>query len=340
MTMRKTLILAVLVCGLVSAGVGTARAEFVAIADFNDLELGPIAGQNGWYAADPTSVVALDPALSGLKVLTVETESTILYHAAVVPEDATRMLFTRFRYEDQLSVSFGLTQDSRPDRFGEFDVELSLTSTRDDLRINDDGTYQVLTALQPGHWYNIWLLVDNDTQETMVWMHDRAYEGATAADQLSIDGRTSFPFRGTVYGDIESFYIKTGGGDGVSGPLVLDDIYLQDDEGIDLSNPVNVVSAVTGPVAAIPTLDAWPNPFNPQITLSFTLTESQPVALSVHDVSGRLVRKLMSNVSEVGTHAVVWDGRDRAGTSVASGVYFAQLSGRTAPQIKKLVLVR
>ena len=340
MTLRRTLILGAVVCGIVATGGAPAGAAFVEIADFNNLVLGPIAGQNGWYAADPTSVVALDPDGAGLNVLSVVTESTILYHEAVVPEGTTRLLFTRFRYEDQLSVSFGLTQNLSPDRFGEFDVELSLTSTRDDLRINDDGTYLVAATLESEHWYNCWILVDNAADVTSIWLHDRGFEAATAADQLSIEGRTVFPFRGTVLGDLRNFFIKTGGGDGLSGPLLLDDIFMQDTDAVDLSHPAASVAGVGLPPAVMNLVGAWPNPFNPQTTISYTLAESQPVSLAVHDLSGRLVRRLFSGVREPGAYATKWDGRDNRGAAVASGVYLARLIGREEAWTAKLMLVR
>ena len=154
------------------------------------------------------------------------------------------MLFVRFRYEEQLSASFGMSQVLIPNQFGEYDVELSLTSTKDDLRINDDGTYLELATLEAEHWYNVWLCIDNEADVTSVWMHDRPNEPATRDDQLSIDGRTEFPFRGSVANDLKNFFVKTGGGSGVAGPLLLDDIYLQDSYGIDLSNPTTSVTAV------------------------------------------------------------------------------------------------
>lgn len=337
----RTLVLVALVAPVILVGSGAALAAYVVIDDFNDLEIGPIVGQNDWHAADLTSVVALDPDLWGLQVLNVVTASTVLYHEATVLEGESRMLFTRFRYEDQLSVSFGMAQSSSPDQFGEFDVELSLTSTRDDLRINDDGTYVVLATLVPGQWYNCWLLVDNKTNTSSVWLHDRANEGATAADQLDIDGRTIFPFRGGTLADMRTFFVKTGGGSGISGPLILDDIYLQDSEGVDLSNPVSNLSSVGAQPTRVQLGDAWPNPFNPSTVINFTLAAELQVRLSVFDVSGRQVRSLIDSCTMAqGTHTMVWDGTDDSGQGMPTGVYLYSLKAGASRQTKRMILVK
>jgi hypothetical protein len=340
MTMRKTLIFGAVLLGAATAAVGAAQATYIMIDDFDDLTLGPINGQNAWHAPDADSAVTPDPDDADNQVLTVLTSSTYLRRPAILPAGKTRMLFLRFRYEEQLSVSFGMSQQLYPFQFGDFDVELNLTSTKDDLRVNDDGNYVELTSLEPQHWYNCWIAIDNAADVSSIWIHDRPFEPATAADQLSVDGRTEFPFRGLVPNDLNNFFIKTGGGDGIAGPLILDDICLQDADGVDLSYPTDTVSSVSPHPARLHLRGAWPNPFNPQTTISFTLDEAQPITLTVYDLSGRRVRVLATGAWEAGPHAIRWDGRDEAGAGAASGVYLARLTGRRGVQSTKMLLAR
>ena len=173
-----------------------------------------------------------------------------------------------------------------------------------------------------------------------MWIHDRPGEGATAADQLAVDGRTEFGFRSSISHGLKTFFIKTGGGEGVAGPLLLDDLCIQNGGSLDLSNPTATVADVTPTPGRMHLSGAWPNPFNPQTTISFTLDESQPVELAVYDVSGRLVRLLGAGVKEAGPHSITWDGRDQAGTGVASGVYLMRLTGLQEVLTGKLVLAR
>lgn len=68
-----------------------------------------------------------------------------------------------------------------------------------------------------------------------------------------------------------------------------------------------------------------PNPTGSGATISFRLDRSGPVALGIYDARGRLVRQLKSGPMLPGDQQVSWDGRDRRGQSVESGVYFARL---------------
>lgn len=338
--MSRTLVIGILAVGAMALSSGDARAVFVPIEDFEGLTLGPVDDQNGWFADDATSEVAADPDDSNNQLLSVPTASTFLFHAVVVPEGEARMLFLRFRYEDQLTVSFGMSESSFPDQFGNFEPELSLTSATDDLRINDGGTYSTLTFLEAGRWYNCWLYVDNAADITSVWLHDRPGESATETDKLEIDDRDEFPFRQGTANDLQNLFIKTGGGDGVAGPLILDDIYLQNSSEIDLSCPVVEVAGVGSLPAPMQLHGSTPNPFNPQTTIYFTLNEPQSVELTVYDLNGRRIAVLDEGQLATGLHAVDWGGRDQAGNSVASGVYFVRLVGEASLQTAKITLVR
>jgi hypothetical protein len=85
-----------------------------------------------------------------------------------------------------------------------------------------------------------------------------------------------------------------------------------------------------------------PNPFNPATTIEYELATDGGATLRIYDAAGRAVRTLVAAASNIaaGTHRVVWDGRDDAGTAVSSGLYVVRLesNGRTAT--RKLVLLR
>lgn len=85
---------------------------------------------------------------------------------------------------------------------------------------------------------------------------------------------------------------------------------------------------------------AYPNPFNPNATIEFELTDSGSIDLSVYDPQGRLVQSLASGAHSVGRHAAAWDGRDMSGRFMPSGIYFCRLRSPWGTQTKKLTLVR
>jgi flagellar hook assembly protein FlgD len=84
-----------------------------------------------------------------------------------------------------------------------------------------------------------------------------------------------------------------------------------------------------------------PNPFNPQTTLAFDLGHSANVSLKVYDVAGRLVRELLVNEPfGEGTHQEIWNGRDGAGRTVASGSYIAWMEIGGEVQTQRMVLLK
>ena len=74
--------------------------------------------------------------------------------------------------------------------------------------------------------------------------------------------------------------------------------------------------------------------------IKFSVPRQAEVNLHVYDVSGRLVRTLVSRTMTPGHHSERWDGRDQAGQSVASGVYYARLRVDQETSIKPMALVR
>ncbi|MFB3907232.1 MAG: FlgD immunoglobulin-like domain containing protein [Candidatus Eisenbacteria bacterium] len=83
-----------------------------------------------------------------------------------------------------------------------------------------------------------------------------------------------------------------------------------------------------------------PNPFRATATLSFDLPSPQPVRLAIYDVSGRLCRTLNDGALPAGHHDLAWDGRDAAGQTVATGIYFVTLETPAGSHREKLVKVR
>ncbi len=98
--------------------------------------------------------------------------------------------------------------------------------------------------------------------------------------------------------------------------------------------------AATAP-PAVPLLDQnRPNPFNPRTELSYTLPRDALVRLAVHDARGREVAVLAEGPRPAGAHRLDWDGRDRQGRELPSGVYFLRLTADGRDRVRKMVLAR
>jgi hypothetical protein len=112
--------------------------------------------------------------------------------------------------------------------------------------------------------------------------------------------------------------IRTGGGSGFRSP----------------------VATATMPRAVTALAQNFPNPFNPQTTIAYTVSARAPISIEIFDASGAPVRVLDQGVREAGRYSVEWDGRDAANRPMSSGVYFYRLSGVKGAGTRKMVLVK
>ncbi len=87
-------------------------------------------------------------------------------------------------------------------------------------------------------------------------------------------------------------------------------------------------------------LRAFPNPFNPRVTLAFTLVHASRVRVRVCDLRGRTVADLVDEALPSGAHMCQWNGCDDAGRAQASGTYVAIVEADGARTTSKLQLIR
>ncbi len=79
----------------------------------------------------------------------------------------------------------------------------------------------------------------------------------------------------------------------------------------------------------------FPNPFNPETSISLDLPEATLVQLKVYNPVGQLVRTILNREMQAGTHTVAFDGGD-----LAAGIYIYRLEAGTFSDAKKMVLVK
>jgi len=88
--------------------------------------------------------------------------------------------------------------------------------------------------------------------------------------------------------------------------------------------------------AAFALQKAYPNPFNPQTTIRFSLPAPAPVRLEIYDLSGKLVATLLNGWQPAGNHQAQFV----AAENLASGIYLAKLTAGSAVGIEKLILLK
>ncbi|MCB0290566.1 MAG: T9SS type A sorting domain-containing protein [Calditrichaeota bacterium] len=84
----------------------------------------------------------------------------------------------------------------------------------------------------------------------------------------------------------------------------------------------------------------YPNPFNPTTRIRFTLAEAAPVRITVYDSRGKEVSTLLNQRMNAGTHELSWNGRDRQGQEVGSGVYIYRMESNGFQEAKKMILLQ
>ena len=90
-------------------------------------------------------------------------------------------------------------------------------------------------------------------------------------------------------------------------------------------------------------LQNFPNPFNPETWIPYTLADDAEVKVRIYDVQGGLVRRLDIGQQGAGRYlsrqtAAYWDGRNQFGASVASGIYFYTLEADAFSKTRRMVI--
>lgn len=102
-------------------------------------------------------------------------------------------------------------------------------------------------------------------------------------------------------------------------------------------------------VVSLPTrtelLPNYPNPFNPETWIPYTLSEASDVKLVIFNINGTAIKSLDLGLQAPGFYtskakAAYWDGRNSLGESVATGVYFYKLETDRTSNLKKMVILK
>jgi len=95
-------------------------------------------------------------------------------------------------------------------------------------------------------------------------------------------------------------------------------------------------------VATVPdiVLENYPNPFNPQTSIRYSIPKETMVNISVYNLRGQRVKTLVNSVHGAGRHEVIWNGTDELGQTVSSGVYFYRLITPDNVVDRKMLLLK
>ncbi|MDP6878922.1 MAG: T9SS type A sorting domain-containing protein, partial [Candidatus Marinimicrobia bacterium] len=108
----------------------------------------------------------------------------------------------------------------------------------------------------------------------------------------------------------------------------------------DMPPNVNIDSFINNIPNQIALHPSYPNPFNPNTIISFSLSLSSFVDMRVVDINGRKIKNLLNKTLNSGNHNVSWDGANDSGVNMSSGIYFIILNVNGTILSQKLSLIR
>jgi len=86
--------------------------------------------------------------------------------------------------------------------------------------------------------------------------------------------------------------------------------------------------------------DNYPNPFNPQTRIEYSLPEKTEAKLTIYDLGGRKIRVLDQGLKSAGNYSFIWDATNHQGLGVGSGMYLYQLKTESKVLTKKMLLLK
>ena len=84
----------------------------------------------------------------------------------------------------------------------------------------------------------------------------------------------------------------------------------------------------------------YPNPFNPETTISFSVAKEGHVVINIFNIKGQKIQTLVNSHHNIGNFSVVWNGKDEQGLDMSSGIYFYQMQINDFVTTRKMVLMK
>lgn len=101
-------------------------------------------------------------------------------------------------------------------------------------------------------------------------------------------------------------------------------------------NTAEQASNITGTIQSFNA----PNPFNPNTTINYELTDPGHVTVKIFNTAGQLIRSFDMGYQNTGTHSISWNGRNSSGASVPSGTYIYQLQSGDQITSERMLLLK
>ncbi|MFO7659775.1 MAG: carboxypeptidase regulatory-like domain-containing protein, partial [Candidatus Cloacimonadaceae bacterium] len=118
------------------------------------------------------------------------------------------------------------------------------------------------------------------------------------------------------------------------------DVYLIGNDYLNLSLMAPTANDDSVVPALVSKVSNYPNPFNPNTTISLALAKDSNVTVKIYNVKGQVIKNLLDSKVKAGSHTLQWDGTDDNGSPVSSGIYMVKLQGEGFATSRKMTLMK
>jgi hypothetical protein len=182
---------------------------------------------------------------------------------------------------------------------------------------NDDHYYVKVSTNNGSTWTTLW---------DAVAVGGGAYSDYTIPFEIALDGYAGQQIKLAWHADDPNST-----SDGMWNVAAIDNIVV---EGLTAGDdPVT-------PVVNTALIGNYPNPFNPETTISYSVKTASPVTIEIYNTKGQRVKTLVNETKAPGSFSVNWNGTDENGQKVTSGVYFYKMNAGKFSSSKKMIMMK
>ena len=160
----------------------------------------------------------------------------------------------------------------------------------------------------------------------------------TSTGTASVDGWTRTNDRSIrLWGEIEDGWFLRG-----RMWVMVQIFYFNDVDTLPSTNAAKAPPVLPAETALLPN---YPNPFNPETWIPYQLAKPADVSVSIYSADGKLVKNLALGHKQAGIYqsksrAAYWDGKNRQGEPIASGIYFYTLKTGDFTATRKMLMLK
>ncbi len=200
-------------------------------------------------------------------------------------------------------------------------------------------SFSLQNSVSEADVFGWWVAANNRASDTPFVITHASGIDTVYQDQTGNNGQWNL--LGTYAFDAETVYSVTVSNAATTGNYVVADaVHITSESSLETVS-INDDNFSKNEIQHLLSVQAYPNPFNPQLTIRYHLGEASRIRVRIFNVTGQLVREYTSNdIQGAGAHELIWDGRDAFDHLVPTGVYFARLEAGSVSQSVKLVSLK